>query len=473
MARVPASAWRGAAVFVRYDGPATLWARRSIMVGCNWTIWSSCGDGYVPQYFLSGSNQLEVLYVPVPASVEGPAVVAPGQSVTFAGRTVEDYPVDEPYAGYRSIWWTYIEGDTLPQPVRGGAEVGVWNCSYQLACDFAPQVSGRMRMMAFINGYEVTAYSGIVRVQESEIELTCTGDLGPNRVTRGQRINCGVTAMPSGTMTDIQWNFEESSRSDGDPASPTWAGPMVRSGTVQVSARIGSGPPQSASATIEVVDRTWPDVPKTDLRTFGVTDGDEDMPALPARITWASDLGVFRAFAEAAPGEQQWPDAIHNVVSGPNYGLDYFADLSFPVRGRIRIHDEAMSSGSGFLRAQERNSTGGGTVIGGVPWCSPRVVTSTLPGLVRAHEDRHAEVYREKYAEVVRAELAVLERMTGTYSDLADAYDSVRARAHAAATAASLDIHKLRGNPNTVTASENGRNCNLKNEDGRLLENEP
>jgi hypothetical protein len=311
--------------------------------------------------------------------------------------------------------------------------------------------------------------------EADELKLTCTSDRGRDVVTRGKLITCTAEKDPAdepGPLVITGWAFENVQRGDGDPTSTEWKGIMVKGGTVQVSGRVGSGEVRTATATIEVVDREWPDLPKLELRVFGASDGETDVPALPARIAWASDLGTFTPLLSPAPG-QQWEDAIQNIVGGPNDGLDYFADLSFPLRGRIRINNEALSAGSGFYDAQERNSTGGGTTIGGPPWCSARVVTRTLPGLVRAHEERHEVVYREKFGEVVRAELPSLERMTGSYSDLADAYDALRGRANSIATSASLDIHKLRGNPNRITVSENGRDCNLKNEDGRLLETEP
>lgn len=51
---------------------------------------------------------------------------------------------------------------------------------------------------------------------------------------------------------------------------------------------------------------------------------------------------------------------------------------------------------------------------------------NTLPDLVRAHEQRHAEVYRQRYAEVIRASLAELERMAGTYAEVAERRDPLR-----------------------------------------------
>lgn len=129
-----------------------------------------------------------------------------------------------------------------------------------------------------------------------------------------------------------------------------------------------------------------------------------------------------------------------------------------------------MSRGSGFFEAQERNSTGGGTRVAGLPWCSNRVVTSVLPDLVRAHERRHAEVDRQTYGEVARAALPELEQLTGTYSELADRYESLRDQADEAAVSASCAIHQMRGNPNKVTPADNGRECNLKNEDGALVQ---
>jgi hypothetical protein len=376
-----------AAVFVRYDGPVTLWARRTIVVGCDWTIWSSCGDGYVPQYFLSGGNEVQVLYVPVPASVEGPTVVAPGQSITFTGRTVQDYPVDEPYAGYRSIWWTYLEGDTLTQPGKQGTEAGAWNCSYKLSCAFAPRVSGRMRMIAYINGYEVTAYSEILHVQESSMNLSCTGDLGSNKVTRGSVVHCQVSATPSGALTDIRWSFADSAGHavTGPPDVPVWGGTMAVGGTISVTALLDSLPVH-ADTVISVQARTWPS-----MSVVAVDSGNGHLPTHPT---------LPRQLADTHPPIPSAPIAIDTIASGPNEGFAYLPTAVASVTTVVHI-SAGFNPGTPLYNLQHS----GVDPLTHDPFCTKRQFNTVIQRGARQHEGlipgptpSHVSVYRQWFS---------------------------------------------------------------------------
>jgi hypothetical protein len=305
-------------------------------------------------------------------------------------------------------------------------------------------------------------------INTGNIKLSCTGDLGPNRVTRGKQINCTAEKDPAnatGALTVTEWSFNGAPRTDGDPTSSTWGGIMVTGGTVQVKGRV-------ATATIAVVDRPSPEVPLLHQgEELGATGGEARVPALPSEIAWAKDLGETRFFAEPPPGVQL-EDPIQQVSGGPNDRLAYFGDLSFPVWVYVRINTGAMARGSAFYNAQEQGSSSGGTRVGGTRWCSRRVVNTTLPDQVRAHERRHVEIYQQYYAQVVRPELTALEQMTGTYSELADRYEVLRANAGAEAHKASKALDS-EGHPERLAATEDGRPCALKNENGAPLRNPP
>jgi hypothetical protein len=319
-----------------------------------------------------------------------------------------------------------------------------------------------------------------IRPLSRRLKLTCTGDLGRNLVTRGKLITCTAekdARSAPGPLVITGWTYGGVPRGDGDPVSAEWKGIMVKGGTVQVSGRVGSGEVQTATATIVVEDRTWGgEIPLMHMEEMGASGGDTRFPALPAVIEWASNLGGFRSFLEPPPGERA-EDPIQTVEGGPNDGLSYFGDLSFPVWVRIRINDTAMQRGSGFYNAQERDASSRGSTIGGAPWCSARVVTTVLSDRVRAHERRHRDVYREAFASMVRPHLSDLESLTGSYVELSDRYDPMRNEAHVRATTAALAIHAdkdAREHPdNVITVSEGGRRCNLKNEYRRLLDNPP
>jgi len=132
-----------------------------------------------------------------------------------------------------------------------------------------------------------------------------------------------------------------------------------------------------------------------------------------------------------------------------------------------------MTRGSGFYEAQERPGVGRGTRMGGLNWCDAGIVSTSLPGLVEAHELRHIEVYRKAFTRELLPRLADLERRTGTSAaDLSDEYDTLWRNLDQIARGESLAIHKQRGNPNQVTPRDQDGDCALKNELGELLPNE-
>jgi hypothetical protein len=145
-----------------------------------------------------------------------------------------------------------------------------------------------------------------------------------------------------------------------------------------------------------------------------------------------------------------------------------------PVFAYYVLNRAAIVAGSPFYNQQEPNSGTGGTVIGGLNWCSRSVVTGPLLGLVQAHELEHVRVYQEKFSTDIAPQLAALEPKTSTsMSELLDAYDAVRRSADGPARTASSAIHNKTGNPYRLTTSDAGGGCALKNENGQELTNAP
>jgi hypothetical protein len=464
-----------AAVLVNAYRPFQLWVRRVIVSGGTWDPFSGSSGA---QYFLAPKDQrLEVTIIPTPLKVGGPETVEPDQPAQFTADIVGPFQFRRQTPWGDSIQWQYYPGDTLPEPNPYLGGIYLYECTNKPACSYTPKRNGRMGVHAWVQYNHLGVRSAVVRIDSARATARLQLSCGPTSVVRGDSIACTAMKDPEdapGELTITGWTFDGVARSDGDPASLEWNGVMVRGGTVQVKGTIGKSLEQVAAATIQVEDRQWPDVPVMHTVVEGATGGDIRAEPLPAEVGWASDLGGFYPFHEPPAGVQAPPDVIDMVRGGPNDGLYYFADLTFPIWATIRINDVAMRRGSDFYNAQEPpNAGGGGTQLGGDRWCTARVVTSVLPELVRAHEERHAQVYRERYGQVVRAVLPALERLTGTYDELADRYDPLRAQAHKEADAASWAIHDLDGNPNVVAARENGRDCNLKNNAGTLLKNPP
>jgi hypothetical protein len=311
----------------------------------------------------------------------------------------------------------------------------------------------------------------VVGVQQAKLTLVCTGDRGQNAVTRGQAIRCEAGKDPAsaaGAVSVTEWSFDGAPRTDGEPTSPVWEGVMVRSGTVQVRGMIGSGPAQVASATVTVANRVW-DPPTFTVRRL--TKDEDDRLVLPTSVQWSDDLGAADFFQTPTPAETR-NDPVGEVGSGPNYGLYYYEDLSFPVYAYYILNSDAMSRRSAFYRVQEDDNRG--TSMGRLNWCSPSVVTSSLPDLVEAHELRHIEVYRNAYTRDLQAVLAEFETVAGeSFADLVEAYDRRRNELDRTARAESRDIHKIKNNPNRVTPSDSRGPCALKNEAGHELEQKP
>ncbi|MEW5928165.1 MAG: hypothetical protein AB1941_11820 [Gemmatimonadota bacterium] len=306
---------------------------------------------------------------------------------------------------------------------------------------------------------------------DAGLVLECSGDLGANKVTRGQEITCTTRKDPAdapGALTISSWTFDGEPRTDGDPTSVTWNGVMVKGGVVEVKGTIGSGTEQTARTTIQVKDRAWS--PAFTVRE--IANGEDGRLTLPNLVTYAHDLGAANFFDTPTPHALP-PEVVEIVDSGPNDGLRYFTDLAIPVYAYYVLNHAAMKPGSAFYLAQEEVRPGG-TRIGGINWCDRSVVVGSLPGLVEAHELRHIEVYKEVFAREIQPVLVRLESMSAAdATELLDAYEPVYNRVDATARAQSEAIHDIPNadNPDLVNARDTHGRCLLKNQFGRELKN--
>ncbi|HEX8320904.1 hypothetical protein [Longimicrobium sp.] len=325
----------------------------------------------------------------------------------------------------------------------------------------------------------IKSYMGMIDeiryTRDSEdLELSCAGDLGSNRVTRAQEIRCLVKAS-SGTVQVQEWSFTGTDSHGRLYTSPeefttpdtTWGGQMVISGTVTVRARVNGGELLDRSVPVTVEPRDWRDR-QPDYR-FVQTPGDSRM-VIPSRIEWAEDLGFASWFRTERPGDLP-PDDTAPVNGGPNDGLDYFADnATISFFGFYVLNTPAMTMGSDFYRAQDPNATG--NVTSGINWCPPIVVARELPPRVERHEKEHGRVYEAALSQKFPAAISDLEQATS--SDVADLYDKYTQawdELDGFARAESLLLHIRPGG--NVVPNYQGTPCVLKNQRGGELKNAP
>lgn len=416
---------------------------------------TNCDPSYpfVGWYLLSGGTTFQVEEV-IPVQVAPRKLeVARGDSVTFDALAIE---------GTTNLRW-YLSDLRMAGRVRA--------CDTQVTCTVALQKDGFMYVSGDYAG--VTSFEGrseIVRVVDAKLTMECT----PNSVTRGaEDVTCTAEAAGDPKFVVTDWTFVSEDGSEQvtptDPAqasSRTWIGPMVRSGTVTVSARV-AGQLQTASSHVTVTNRNWTN--RTPHYTFVQSAGDSRM-IIPDQVIWSEDLGFASWFDTESPAAPV-PDYTAEVRTGPNEGLDYFGEET-TVRffGYYVLNRAAMARGSRFYLAQERGS--GGTRIGGMNWCPPSVVATALSGLVENHERMHGSAYEAALGPQFPSVVSELEQITASDPGiLYDAYDSAWDRLDRIARAQSLAIHTKPGG--LVNPSYQGSACGLKNERGALLSQEP
>ena len=156
------------------------------------------------------------------------------------------------------------------------------------------------------------------------LALACEDARGNGGVTRGDTLTCRINKVDpaaQGAITVSGWSFDAASRRDGDLLSLEWKGVMVKSGTVQVKARLGTKPEETLSATVVVVNRDWSGrTPRELVEIFDARDVSDSTLMLSRRIQWAHDLGQT-GFRRSADASQRAPDPTAEVRGGPNHEM--------------------------------------------------------------------------------------------------------------------------------------------------------
>jgi hypothetical protein len=191
---------------------------------------------WIEDYWLKQSHTITATKIAEPLSVDGPAVVAPGDSGTFTASPWSDLRLRNKAGILPRVWWVWWPGDTtaVPNPY---VRPEVLPCSDQ-ACTFAPAVSGRLRVYTDVEGAPVDA-ERIVKVQQQHLQLTCSR----YSLDRGQTVNCSATATPAGMLDSIRWRFVDTAGHVIDSAGPSsWGGQMIVGGTISVRALLNGSP---------------------------------------------------------------------------------------------------------------------------------------------------------------------------------------------------------------------------------------
>lgn len=308
---------------VRFAEPRQVFVKRRITYGGIWDPIRGTYTGY--QYSLGGNQQLTLTQIPEPLTVSGPSSLALGQKGRFEAIPASGLQLRIPdgagSGNFDLITWEFFKSDTLERETWRE----IWpltSCTGKLVCDFNPGqgVAGKLRVTAWVEGVHVLQKSAVIRVQDAELELTC-----PDRVERGERMDCRVQAKPSGQLSEISWAFtdERGHRASG-PSAPEWGGTIVVGGTMAVSARINGGEVQTDTQTVVVTAREWKDyLPPATVQYMACPVRRGDCPQ--ERMVQEQDAGLsFLSGVSVTFG-------IGVIDDGPNRGWQYVSAERAPV----------------------------------------------------------------------------------------------------------------------------------------------
>jgi hypothetical protein len=197
------------------------------------------------------------------------------------------------------------------------------------------------------------------RRSSNELNLSCTGDLGENRVTRGEELICEASGASEEDELEIEsWLFTGADlhgqpyEFPGDMDTPItdnpWRGTMVISGTVSVRAAVNGGEVQEKSVPITVEPRSWDNEPiEATARkvTWAELPVAERPPPYPTRV---SDLGTAYLYWKPAFGAD-FLDQISDF--GPNHYLLYFKRVPARLFADVLVHPEMETRGD-FWKSQ-------------------------------------------------------------------------------------------------------------------------
>jgi hypothetical protein len=207
---------------------------------------------------------------------------------------------------------------------------------------------------------------------EPALKLTCNDRESHVELSRGSEMTCNASAEPSGTLTDLQWEFVDSAgRVTPGPAGQSWGGRLVVGGQIRVRALL-NGDSISAAATIEIRPRVWPT-----LRLAVSEENPNHLPA-PGAVTTSEALGD----AHIDPLTSYPGARIHD---GPNAGW-WYIDRPLPdIPLVVHINYPAFQAGSAWYNLQKPGIWTNPVTGTQHPHCR-RSDVPTLLTLTRQHE---------------------------------------------------------------------------------------
>ena len=321
-----------------------------------------------------GSGVAATAVIPL-AAVPDRNPVPPGEAVTFTAFALEEA---------RDFEWYYSSG---------GSAGRVRECRGSATCTIVPRGDGRMVVYAQWALHTLSGYSDSVRIQADTLELRCHGAAapGPVTVTRGDALSCQASASAGGTLDLKGWSFTGGgvtiNRTAPDSASPSWAGPMVVSGAVTVTAEV-NGVAAQKTLTIDVIARRWP---RMRLTSPPHDSASGHLPPSPTPDPTPGSIGVIArdlgdSHLQRARGHMPYDGKEARVHDGPNAGWWYLRDQPGDVYYLVHI-SSAWQPGSAWYQKQH----------GPAPHCSKSDVR-ILERRTRRHEGIGPAIPGDAYA---------------------------------------------------------------------------
>ncbi len=472
------------ATLVQFDRTAINGSRICLSAGCGGTPseplpWA----GAVPWYTLSGPQSYS--FAPfTPLEVRGgESGVAPGDTVPFAATA--NTPVDT--TTYR---WYYLANDTLASPqnpqflIQATSQISA--CNAKRTCRYVPATSGRMYVEGVPVGSSFPARAVTAPVwRGARLKLDCDGAEGGSTlfVQRTSNVRCAARTT-SGTATSHSWTFTGHPLNGVPlnllhPGDSVWAGPMVASGTVRVTATVG-GHSLSEQLLVGMLNRSWSwgpsDWPFGHAQAPPISGGDDE-PQIGsgflrgwncrAEDSWAcANLRRVKPDLNAESGGY----TVVRVSAGPNQGFWYVGTASFTMPTASNMNGQITSAGrtrtlTGSQAALCRSAMGlGPTAPVNVNFytfnetCMGVDVDAMLTGVWNHEEygrlgnNGHESVSRAAAGETANDPVRAVEDIVRL--DSADVFTEAKSRV----LGIQNDIHSRGGDHSVVTNNWNGGN---------------
>jgi hypothetical protein len=381
---------------------------------------------WIEDFWVVQSHVVTATELPEPLALDGPAVIAPGATMSVTARPWGDLRFRDLNGQSSDVRWFWYPNDTTgtpplpPRSICSGKPLGT--------CEYSPTESGRLHAWAHVEGALVET-NKIVRVRKEQFELKCNGAQDSVRITRADELNCEVSGA-----TDITgWEFRADNSGYQNPAAggtpikgTEWKGRVVLSGTVTVTARV-AGAEESKSVRVRVEAREWSGM------TMPRSISEEPNTHLPLRPDSLHDLGdIHQGMELEFKGMDKWAP----IFDGPNANLAYLVKAPAEYTALVHVNRAALSRDSDFWKAQYTRQRSSGVVD-----CLQREanITGFIPVILR-HEGIGFDPKSHAYLYVTTADRVgnpLYERVVGsTLQELADQSAAVREMAHDSAVAA-------------------------------------